>query len=124
MQSIEHEHGGIHCFTEIGIHDGRPAEESLLLQEITHRINNELNSTIGIVARTAAQSGNEEVKLAMVGVIQHIHDFASVHRALQMPIDDQSIDAAAYLRDLCQSISRARLQYSNIELLLRKSPLK
>ena len=116
--------GGIHGFREIGIYDGPRIEENLLLQEITHRINNELASTIGFVALTARQSGNEEVKVAMAGVIQHINDFASVHLALQMPDNDHPIDASTYLRDLCQSISRARLQYRNIELLFREFPLK
>ena len=126
MQMVAHEthNGGIHRFKEIGIHDGPRIEENLLLQEITHRINNELTSTIGIVALTAAQSGNEEVKIALAGVIQHIHDFASVHRALQMPKDDCLVDAATYLRNLCQSISRAKLQYRDIELLFRESPLQ
>lgn len=116
--------GGIHGFREIGIYDGPRIEENLLLQEITHRINNELASTIGFVALTAGQSGNEEVRVAMAGVIQHINDFASVHLALQMPDNDHPIDASMYLRDLCQSISRARLQYRNIELLFREFPLK
>src|SRR5947207_551056 len=91
MQSMDHEtRVGIHDFKEIGIHDGWPAKENLLLQEITHRVNKELTSTIGFVALTAAQSDNEEVKIAMAGVIQHIHDFARVHRTLQMPSDDHS----------------------------------
>jgi two-component sensor histidine kinase len=125
MQMMESETRGgrIHGFKEIGIHDGMRTDEDLLLREITHRINNELTSTIGLVALTAARSGNDEVKTAMAGVIQHIRDFASVHRSLQMPGDDHPIDAAVYLRDLCRSISVARLQYKNIELLFRESPL-
>lgn len=124
MMKQEARVGGIHGFREIGIYDGPRIEENLLLQEITHRINNELASTIGFVALTARQSGNEEVKIAMAGVIQHINDFASVHRALQMPDNDHPIDASTYLRDLCKSISRARLQYRSIELLFREFPLK
>ncbi len=116
--------GGILGFREIGIHDGPHIEENLLLREITHRINNDLASTIGMVALTAAQSSNEEVKIALAGVIQHIHDFASVHRALQMPADDGHVDAATYLRNLCQSISRAKLRYKDIELLFCESPLQ
>ena len=123
---LEHEtrDASIHGFKEIGIHDGLRSEQNLLLQEITHRINNELTSTIGFVALTARQSGNEEVKIALAGVIQHIHDFASVHRALQMPHDNYCVDAAKYLRDLCHSISRARLQYRDIKLLFRESSLQ
>ncbi len=126
MRIMTHEtrDSGIHGLREIGIHDAPDIDDNLLLREITHRINNELTSTIAMVARTAAQSGNEEVKIALAGVIQHIHDFASVHRALRMPDDDCRVDAARYLRHLCQSISRAKLQYRDIELLFRESPLQ
>jgi two-component sensor histidine kinase len=126
MQLITNEvqNSGIPGFKEIGIHDGPHIEENLLLHEITHRINNELASTIGMVAQTAAQSGNEEVQIALAGVIQHINDFASVHRALQMPADDCRLDAAVYLRNLCQSISRAKLRYKGIELMFCESPLQ
>lgn len=116
--------GGIHGFREIGVYDGSRIEENLLLQEITHRINNELASTIGFVTMTARQSGNDEVKIALAGVIQHINDFACLHEALQMPDNDHPIDASTYLRDLCQSISRARLQYKNVKLLFREIPVK
>lgn len=126
MQMTEHEQrsAGVRGFKEIGIRDGRHTEENLLLREITHRVNNELASTIGFVALTAAQSGNEEVKIALSGVIQRIHEFAAVHRALRMPGHNDSVDASTYLRDLCQSISNARLQYRNIELLFREASLK
>jgi two-component sensor histidine kinase len=56
-------------------------------------------------------------------VIEHLHDHARVYRALQMPTTDRRIDAAAYLRELCQSISRARLRHKGIELLLIENPL-
>jgi two-component sensor histidine kinase len=101
-----------------------PAGEHLLLQELTHRINNELASTIGFVRLTAAQSSSDDVKFALTGVVQHISEFARIYRALQMPVADGWIDAANYLRELCQSISRAKLQHQGIELVLIECPLK
>jgi two-component sensor histidine kinase len=97
--------------------------EELLLRELTHRINNELASTIGFVRLTAAQSESEDVKVALAGVIEHIHDFAGVYRALQRPAGNGPVDAAGYLRGLCQSISRAKLQHRGIELTFVESPL-
>jgi two-component sensor histidine kinase len=108
---------------EIGSRD-EGVEEHLLLQELTHRINNELAATIGFVTLTAAKSGSDEVKLALAGVIQHVNDFARVYRALQVPASDDWIDAARYLRELCLSISRAKLQHRDIELALSESPLQ
>jgi two-component sensor histidine kinase len=98
--------------------------ELLLLREMTHRINNELSSTIGVVTCTALRSTSREVKIALSEVIEHLHDHASVYRALQMPSTDRWIDAAGYLRELCQSISRARLRHRGIELVLTENPLQ
>jgi two-component sensor histidine kinase len=101
-----------------------PFGEPLLLQELTHRINNELAATIGFVRLTAAQSASDDVKVALAGVIQHVSDTARIYRALQMPVTDDWIDAAAYLRELCRSISRAKLQHNCIELALIEAPLQ
>ena len=98
--------------------------EHLLLQELTHRINNELASTIGFVRLTAARSSSDDVKVALTGVVQHISEFARIYRALQMPVVDDWIDSANYLRELCKSISRAKLQHQGIELVLLECPLQ
>ena len=82
---------------EIEAADEKFLDEHLLLQELTHRINNELASTIGFLKLTAAQSASDEVKVALAGVIQHIHDFAGIYRALQMPVADGWVDAASEL---------------------------
>jgi len=98
--------------------------EHLLLRELTHRINNELAATVGFVRLSAARSGDDDVKVALAGVMQHITDSARIYRALQMPADDDRIDAAAYLGELCRSISRAKLQHKRIELVFRECPLQ
>ena len=107
-----------HIPISLGEPDDAKSSEFLLLREMAHRINNELTSTIGVVTCTALRSNNREVKIALSEVIEHLHDHARVYRALQMPATDCWIDAAGYLRELCQSISRARLRHRGIELLL------
>jgi two-component sensor histidine kinase len=99
-------------------------EERLLLQEITHRINNEFAAVIEIVSLTAARSSHDEVKLALAGVLELLHNYARVHRVLRVPTSSARIDASAYLRELCQSVSRCRLRYKNIELILLDQPLQ
>jgi len=96
--------------------DETPIGDTLLLRELTHRINNELASTIGFVSAVAAHSANDDVKVALASVIDHIHDFARIYRALQMPVADHKVDSAGHLRELCKSISRAKLQHKGIEL--------
>jgi two-component sensor histidine kinase len=98
--------------------------EHILLRELIHRINNEFSSLIGAVSRTAARSVNHEVKVALAHIIELLSHYAELHRALQMPDNDTHIDAAAYLENLCQSISRSKLDGMKIDLVLTASPLR
>jgi two-component sensor histidine kinase len=99
-------------------------DEHLLLRELTHRINNELASTIGFISVTAMRSGNDDVKVALEGVVQYLHNYAGIYRALQMPVADERVDAASYLRELCQLICRAKLQHRGVELAFIERPLQ
>ena len=98
-------------------------QEHVLLHELNHRINNEFAAAIGNVTVTAARSGNEEVKAALTGVAELLHRYADVHRFLQMPDHDTLVDAAAYLRQLCLSISRSQLDARQISLVLSAQSL-
>jgi two-component sensor histidine kinase len=100
------------------------SNERLLLREITHRINNEFASAIQVVSFTAARSPDQNVKAALAGVMEQLRNFARVHHALQMPASDDCIDARAYLRALCDSIGRSKLQSRNMELVLLESPFQ
>ena len=90
-------------------------EARLLLQEFSHRINNEFASAIGVIS-IAARSANDEAKVALAAVRDRLQNYALVHHALQMPKDVSCIDAAAYLRQLCWAISRSKLERNGIEL--------
>ncbi len=96
----------------------------VLLREFTHRVKNEFASAIQVVSFAAEKSHDRNVKAALEGVMEKLHDYASVHRALQMPSGNDCIDAAAYLRDLCGSISRSKLENKNIELVLVDRPFR
>jgi two-component sensor histidine kinase len=99
-------------------------EEQLLIRELTHRINNEFASIIGVISLTAARSCNPEVKAVLNGVREFVYHYASVARALQPPQYVARINAAAYLHELCYSMSRSRLDYMNINLVLAAPPLQ
>src|SRR6266849_2877867 len=100
------------------------SKERLLLREITHRVNNEFASAIQVVSFAAARSGDRNVKAALTGVIEQLHNYARVHHALQMPANNDCIDASTYLSDLCRSISRSKLANTNIELVLVERPFR
>jgi two-component sensor histidine kinase len=101
----------------------RITNEYLLVRELAHRLNNEYASLIGLTSRIAARSSAGEVKAALCEVTNLLHNYAGVHRALQMPTYSTTIDASSYIRTLCQSIKRARLDRRGIELVLTESPL-
>jgi two-component sensor histidine kinase len=94
------------------------SSSDVLLREITHRVKNEFASAIQVVSFAAERSGDRNVKAALTGVVEKLHDYARVHRALQMPSGNDCIDASAYLRELCGSISRSKLENRKIELVL------
>jgi two-component sensor histidine kinase len=96
----------------------------VLLREITHRVNNEFASVIQVVSFAAAKSPDRNVKAALGNVMEQLHNYAKVHHALQMPSRNDCIDASAYLRDLCRSITGSKLENSNIELLLVECPFQ
>lgn len=96
--------------------------ERLLVQEMTHRVNNEFASAIQIVSSIAARSSNGDVKNALASVMEQLHSYARVHHALQMPLHNDPIDASAYLRELCRSISCSKLKNSGIELVFVEQP--
>jgi two-component sensor histidine kinase len=96
----------------------------VLLREITHRVNNEFASVIQVVSFTAEKTPDRNVKAALNGVMEKLHNYARVHHALQMPSRNDCIDASAYLRDLCGSISGSKLENSNIELVLVERPFR
>jgi two-component sensor histidine kinase len=98
-------------------------QERILLHELNHRINNEFAAAIGLVSLAAARSGNDEVKTVLSGVARRLHQYADVHRALQMPEHDTLIDATGYLQQLCRSICRSQLDGRKIHLVLAAEPL-
>src|SRR5260221_9362206 len=82
---------------------------SLLLRELNHRIRNELTSAIYAVSAKAVQSDSVAVKTALLDVVDLLHQWADVHRALHTPDQGRLTDAARYLQQVCFSITKYRL---------------
>src|SRR5215813_11958645 len=96
---------------------------SLLLRELNHRINNELNSAIHVVSAKALRSDDVAVKAALLDVVELLHQCADVHRALQMPGRERLTDVAKYLRQLCFSITKYRLERLAVRVLFSADDL-
>lgn len=107
------------CSRPISAPDGH-----LLVRELTHRINNEFASIIGLVSRAALRSREDGVKSALDGIKDILFDHARIHQALQIPDYSTVIDATAYIRALCELIQRAKLDARSIQLTLVVNPLQ
>jgi two-component sensor histidine kinase len=97
---------------------------SLLLRELDHRIKNELTSAICAVSVKAVESDSVAVKAALLDVVECLHRWADVHRALHMPDQGRLTDAARYLQQLCFAITKYRLDCLAIRVLFSADDLK
>ena len=64
-----------------------------------------------------------DAKAVLNNVNERLHSYADVHRTLQIPEHQTYIDAAQYLRQLCLSLSRSKLESNNVRLVLAVRPL-
>ena len=97
-------------------------QHSLLLREITHRVCNEYAAVISGLSRAAARTTNNEAKLALIEAADRLHEHASVHRALQMPMGETA-ELSSYVRNLCRALCLSRLIDNGINLTLIERPL-
>jgi two-component sensor histidine kinase len=97
---------------------------SLLLRELNHRVNNELTSTICTISAKAVESDDVAVKAALLDVVDLLHGYADVHKALRMPDPGHLTDAARYLQHLCFSITKYRLDRLAIRVLFTADNLR
>lgn len=96
--------------------DPPPIEESVLLRELHHRVNNGVAATIDLVSAAAVRAEGTEAKAALSDVVELLHGHAELHRALAMPEGKTLIDAATYLRKLGSGMRRSWLDRMNIRL--------
>jgi two-component sensor histidine kinase len=116
-RAVSLEHCWMHIMTTIPSQLPFP-QAQLLLHELNHRIGNEFCCAVSVVSLAAARSNNKEVKAALTDVAELLHHYAEAHHALQIPEHGIRTDAAAYLRKLCLSIRRSKLNHMKIDLVL------
>ena len=94
-------------------------EGRTLLDELNHRIKNELASVINLVSFKAIWTDNIDAKEELSKVVDLLHQHVEVHNILTMPDRDALlVDAGEQLRKLGLATSRCKLDRMNIHLLL------
>jgi two-component sensor histidine kinase len=98
-------------------------EGRTLLDELNHRIKNELASVINLVTFKAVWTDNVEAKEELSNVVELLHQHVQVHSILTMPDRDALVDAGEQLRKLGLAMSRCKLDRMNIRLVLSADTL-
>jgi two-component sensor histidine kinase len=98
-------------------------EGRILLDELNHRIRNELASVITLVACKAVRTDNADAKRELSDVVDLLHQHAELRSILTMPDHDALADAGEQLRKLALAMSRCKLEPMNIRLVLRAETL-
>ena len=98
-------------------------EGRTLLDELNHRIKNELASVINLVTFKAVWTDNVEAKEELSNVVDLLHQHVEVHSILTMPDRDALVDAGEQLRKLGSAMSRCKLERMNIRLVLSAETL-
>src|SRR5215831_10444803 len=89
--------------------DHPPALEGrTLLDELNHRIKNELASVINLISFKAIWTDNVDAKEELSNVVDLLHQHVEVHSILTMPDRDALVDAGEQLRKLGLAMSRCK----------------
>ena len=94
------------------------SNETMLLRELNHRINDEFSSSISTLSTAAVRADNPEVKLALSNVVDMLQEHANLNRILAVPDGNELVDAAEYIRKLGLAVSRCALEPIGIRLSL------
>lgn len=98
-------------------------EGRTVLDELNHRIKNELASVINLVTFKAVWTENVDAKEELGSIVDLLHQHFEVHNLLTMPDDDALVDAGGQLRKLGLAMGRCKLERMNIRLLLSADTL-
>jgi two-component sensor histidine kinase len=100
------------------------SDESLLLRELSHRINNDLTCIICEASVKAMQSDSVVVKAALFDVVDLLRECADVHQALRVPDQGRLVNAASYLRQLYVSMAKYRMNRLGINVFFSADDLR
>jgi hypothetical protein len=85
-------------------------EGRTVLDELNHRIRNELASVINLITFKAVWIENVDAKKELGNIVDLLHQHVEVHNLLTMPDNDALADAGERLRKLGLAMSRCKLE--------------
>ncbi len=95
------------------------AEKEILLDEVNHRVRNNLQIIISLLGLQSAQADNEEVSRILGESVDRIRTMSLIHNRLYQADDLTCIDLGEYIRDLTGELfSSYRNRLSDINLAL------
>jgi two-component sensor histidine kinase len=98
---------------------GPPPQPLFLVEEFNHRVLNEYAEAISALSLAAVAAPDTRSELALTSAAMRLRAHADAHRALQAPIYDGPMDLAAYIAQLCASLSKAQLAERGVRLTVR-----
>ena len=99
-----------------------PCDPLLLIEEMQHRVANEYTIAIASI-NFIARGCDEHTRFILAGASQRLRNFATVHRAMQPPRNNDRLDLCRYLRELCLALTRAHLAERGVSLTLCEAPV-
>lgn len=99
------------------------SSERLLLEEMTHRVINDITGAIFTLSM-AAREGDEKSGVAFTEIQHQLENIARTLRLLYVPRLRTRVDACVYLRQLCQGLRLSKLQSRGIEIIFVERPLR
>jgi two-component sensor histidine kinase len=94
-------------------------EKALLLQEVHHRVKNNLQIIYGLLSMQANRADSEEVKEQLVEVKNRIFSISLIHEELYQSENFAMIDVDRYCRKLCESLAAVYKTDHQVELILQ-----
>ena len=108
---------------DISEHREREAHQRMLLDELQHRVKNNLQLIISFLSLKARRSSDPEVRSVLQEVIQRVHGVGAVQERLhEDAAAETEVDLAQYLPELARDVLNA--QGGDVRLTVEAQPLK
>jgi two-component sensor histidine kinase len=104
--------------------DSSRVEPMLLVEEISHRVVNELTIAIASLSQEAGRIADADARAALHRVAGRLAAFADAHRALQSPDAASAMNLGGYLTRLFAALSRASLHDHSVKLIMLEDEVR
>lgn len=98
------------------------ADKEVLLQELDHRIKNNLQTIASLLSLAAARETEERARLSLMDAVSRIHAMVAIQRLLHRARASRVIGAQDLLAGVCESIHHAYSR-TGVEIALDVAPL-